>query len=170
MPDVDDDLDVDDAFPEAGEDDRFKEMRRAANRAAKLGKENAALTARLAEMERQVALTQAGLVSLNDKQTKALLAAHEGEFTKDALRTTAADLGFITLTDDTPDPAVEQALQTQARITAAAQGTQPPRPAVKLDDQIAQAAQAGDMKLVGKLKAQAALNMLRAGQPVRVTE
>ena len=158
-----DELLDDEPFGAPGEDDQFREMRRAANKSAKLSKENAALTARLAEMERQVALSSAGL-TLSPKQQAALLAAHEGELERDLLRATATELGFITPDPTDPDPDAdrrEAALQTQAKISAAAQGTTPPAPLPKLDEQIAQAQQAGDHKRVMGLKAQAALMEMR---------
>lgn len=159
-----DDLTVDDEpYGAPGEDDQFREMRRAANKSAKLSKENAALTTRIADLERQVALSSAGL-TLSPKQQAALLAAHEGELERDQLRATAAELGFITPDSTDPDPDSdrrEAALQTQAKISAAAQGTIPPAPLPKLDEQIMQAQQAGDHKRVMQLKASAALMEMR---------
>lgn len=72
-------------------------------------KEYDSLAARLAEMERREAIRGAGL-TLNPRQEKALLAAHEGDINADGLKATAAELGFIAAASQEPDtPADEQA-------------------------------------------------------------
>jgi len=50
--------------------------------------------AKTAELERKLALSEAGLTGLTDKQVKALLSAHEGEITAEAIKATADELGF----------------------------------------------------------------------------
>jgi hypothetical protein len=49
---------------------------------------------RSAQLERELAFTQAGLTGLSVKQRVALSAAHEGEFTAENLKATADELGF----------------------------------------------------------------------------
>ena len=49
---------------------------------------------RAATAERELAFLKADLGSLNDKQRKALLAAHDGEIEPEALKATALELGF----------------------------------------------------------------------------
>lgn len=61
----------------------------------------------LAAVKQELALTQAGLSNLSPKQVKALLATHDGDLTGDALKATAAELGF-----GGPAPEVEQ-VETQ---------------------------------------------------------
>jgi hypothetical protein len=139
MPDLLEDDDTETfAAPDTGEDDRFREMRRTANKAAKLSKENSALTERLAQMERKVAFADAGL-DLTDKQKTALLAAHDGELTRDALRVTAAELKFIEADEPDGDSALrETAMATQAKIATASSGSRPPAKAPTTDEQIRQ--------------------------------
>jgi hypothetical protein len=57
----------------------------------------------LAQAQRELALHKAGLADLNDKQVKALAAAHEGDFTPEALQATATELGFTK-----PEPAEQE--------------------------------------------------------------
>lgn len=49
---------------------------------------------RSAQLERELSLHRAGLGHLSDKQAKALAAAHDGEYTPEALKATAEELGF----------------------------------------------------------------------------
>lgn len=49
---------------------------------------------RAAQLERELSLHRAGLGHLSDKQARALAAAHDGEYTPDALKATAKELGF----------------------------------------------------------------------------
>lgn len=166
MTELDDDTE---AFPAPDDgEDQFAKMRAAANRAPKLEKKLTAAEQELAQLRERVAFTEAGL-TLSDKQRAALLAAHDGELGRDALRATAAELGFIQADEADGEAAARQAaLAAQERISNATNGATPPAAPVKLDEQIAQAMQAGDARLVARLKAQAALQALRRGQPVSV--
>lgn len=162
MPDFDDDDTEAFAAPDTGEDERFREMRKAANKASKLSKENAALASRLAEMERKVAFADAGL-TLSDRQKTALLAAHgDTELTKDALLATAVELGFAQAPAE-GDPVVEQALEGIARVTAATTGAPPAAAIAPIHQQIATAEQAGDWDTAGLLKAQLVAQAARSG-------
>lgn len=73
-------------------------LRKKAAKADKLEPENTSL-----RMEN--AVLKAGLGGLNERQQKALIASHEGDLTPDALKATAAELGF---TVETPEPETPQ--------------------------------------------------------------
>lgn len=73
-----------DAKPESDQDKNWRKLEGRAKTAEE----------RVAQLERQLAFTQAGLDHLTDKQVKALTAAHEGEITADTLKATAEELGF----------------------------------------------------------------------------
>lgn len=69
----------------------------------------------MAGLQQKLAIHEAGL-TLNPKQAKALLAAHEGELDPDGLKQTATDLGFLqpteqpqTVPSDNPQPAPQPA-------------------------------------------------------------
>lgn len=168
MPENDDDFDAE-PFGVPGEDDQFKEMRRAANKAKKLEKDLTARDQRIADLERRVAFSDAGL-TLSDKQKAALLAAHDGEMSRDALRATAAELGFIQA--DEPDGEAAQreaALRGQASIASASAGAPAPAPLPELPQRIADAERAGDLKLAMQLKAQQVATQARLGQAVQIS-
>lgn len=152
MPD-NDEFETDDAFPEPGEDDQFKEMRRAANKAAKLAKENAQLQARLADLERGQVFAEAGL-TLTPKQRAALLAAHDGDPTPEAYRATAVELGFAQAETDEGQQQRDEALAGVAKVSAATTGANPPAPRPPIHDQIAQAEAEKDWPRAQALKAQ----------------
>jgi hypothetical protein len=61
----------------------------------KLRKQSKQAEERAAQLERELAFTRAGLDHLTDKQVRALTAAHEGDITADALKSTADELGFL---------------------------------------------------------------------------
>lgn len=80
--------------------------------------------ARATELERRLAVSEAGLTGLSDKRRVALFAAHDGDLEPDALKATAIELGYI-------QPEVEPA-QTppderaaNERINAAGAGAPP---------------------------------------------
>lgn len=171
MPEIDelDDTLDEPAFPDEG-DDRFKEMRKQANRASKLDRENQRLAKELAELKVGGAIAQAGLADLSGPQRVALLAAHgEQELSKDALLATARELGFAKPeADPAEDAARDEALDGVDRVRAASAGARPPQPAASIDERITQAQAAGDPKAVMALKAEAALRLLRSGRPVQL--
>lgn len=65
-----------------------KDWRKEYETRAKVAEEEAA------QLRRELAFTKAGLDGLSDKQVKALVAAHDGDMTADALKATADELGF----------------------------------------------------------------------------
>lgn len=172
MPELDDEVLDEEPFgsEDSAADDKFREMRKAANKAAKLARDNAAKDVQIADLSRRVAFSEAGL-TLSDKQRAALMAAHgDAELTREALRATAAELRFIE--PDEPDEAAaerEAALTGQARIAEAHQGARPPAPVPPLQERIAQAETAGDWKTASELKAQMVAQMVRNGGVVQVS-
>lgn len=94
----------------------MRDLRKKAKRADALEDENGTL-------RQKVAILEAGITDLTPAKQKALLAAHEGDLSPEALRATATDLGFIA--EEKPEPQVsaeEQAAhQAMAEATAAAE-------------------------------------------------
>jgi hypothetical protein len=170
MPDLDEDEVEPFAAPVEGEDERFREMRRTANKAAKLSRENAALAAESAGLKQRLAFVDAGL-TLTDKQRTALLAAHgQEDLSADALRATAVELGFAQAPEvDEQAEARETALATAARISSAASGARPPAAVPKVAERLAQAEAAGDHKLVQKIKAAELAKLVLSGQTGQIS-
>lgn len=114
MPDTDD-LDFED--DQTTESPAIAALRKEAKQAKKLQEERDALV-------RENALLKAGLSGLSEKQTKALLATHDGDMTPDAIKATAQELGFTTdapaPTAEAPEPTTE--LEALERIGQAAMG------------------------------------------------
>lgn len=109
------DTEVDEAPEGAGESSVMKELRAKAKRAEQA-------EARVAEMERKFALAEAGLSGLSDKQVKALLSTHEGDISGEALKATAAELGFgaPVAEQETQDPEVAGELETLSGFSGGA--------------------------------------------------
>ena len=100
-------------------------------------KEAEALKEELAAVK-QTAAIQGAQVELNDKQRAALLAAHEGDWTPEAVRDTAVQLGWA----PPPPPAVPVSeVEQLGRINAAFTGANnsPPDPEAVIDSKLAQA-------------------------------
>lgn len=76
------------------EPQHVRDLRKQLKEANKRAKEADELREKVTLMERRSALSAAGL-SINDRQFKALQAAHEGDWTPDAVKATAVDLGWI---------------------------------------------------------------------------
>lgn len=85
--------------------------------------------AKAAELERKLAFSEAGLTGLSAKQVKALLAAHEGDVTAEAIKATADDLGFFVgepaAKDDVTDP---EQVQRDAEVSELAKFAGAPTP------------------------------------------
>lgn len=122
----------------------IKELRKKANRHDELDNE-------VRMLRQRNAILEAGITDLTPARQKALLAAHEGDLEPEALRKTAAELGFIA--EKAPEaeapqvPAEEQAAhQRMAEATAAA----PPSEAQSktLNDEILQASSAEEVKAI----------------------
>lgn len=102
--------------PDAPESDQERNWRKLEAKA----KES---TERAAQLERELAFHKAGLADLTDKQVKALSAAHDGEFTPDALKATAEELGFARTASGQSSPPVEVDHGTEAAELAALSGS-----------------------------------------------
>lgn len=91
-----------------------------------------------AELERRLAFTEAGLTDLSPKQVKALLSAHEGDISADAIKATADELGFAPppkTAEEEVDPEQAQREQELASLSKIA-GSAPsaPDPQTTVDD------------------------------------
>lgn len=100
----------------------LRQQLKAAKAEAKEAKERAERADRL---ERELVTVKAGL-SLNERQTVALQAAHDGTWTPDAIRKTAEELGFITAPPPPPPPVDDPSLSAHDQIAAASAGTDAP--------------------------------------------
>lgn len=78
----------------------------------------------LAQTQRELALWKAGLGDLSDKQVKALAAAHDGEFTPEALKATATELGFAKAEAPAPQQSDQQQQPTALGVDLAAMNAQ----------------------------------------------
>lgn len=90
-----DEIDTDDGNDDGSEGGYGRVPRakiRAWEAAEKASKQQAA---ELAEMRRTLALTQAGIGSLTERQQKALLATIDGDITAESARAAAEELGFV---------------------------------------------------------------------------
>lgn len=133
MPDDDETLD------ETGEDESrvIRELRAKAKRTE-------AAEAEAATLRTEKALLQAGL-DLTAKQQTALLAAHEGELTKEALLATAAEIGIApapadaTAEDDTEQVPADEVAAHQRIAEATGAAVPADAKVVTLDEAIANA-------------------------------
>lgn len=112
--DLDDDLD--DEQTDAQRPSWAKELRQENRRLAKEAKRAQELEQQLQSYQRADALRGAAL-NLTDRQRKALEATHDGEWTPEALRATAVDLGWAQPPPPDTPPTEQAALE---RITQAA--------------------------------------------------
>lgn len=109
----DDDLERDDTQPQRESED-IRLLRKKAKRADELEPE-------VSKLRQQLAIAQAGLSDLNDKQVKALIASHDGEWDGESLKATAVDLGFA----KAPEPEVPaEELKTLERMANASAGAE----------------------------------------------
>lgn len=120
----------------------IRELRQKANRTE-------VAESKVSELQRELVVHRAGLTELSDKQLKALSAAHEGDWEPEALKATAAELGFGTTTDSgqqEPEPKIPaEELAAHQRVAAAATG-QPPAPPATLDAALANAKSEDEIK------------------------
>lgn len=97
----------------------IKQLRQKAERAD-------AAESKAADLERELVVHKAGLTTLTDKQLKALSAAHEGDWEPDALKATAAELGFGPQPAQEPEPKIPEAEAAAMQRVANASGGPPP--------------------------------------------
>jgi hypothetical protein len=105
----------------------------------KQAKESADWQSKAAALERELVVHKAGLSGLTDKQHKALAAAHEGDWEPEALKATAAELGFGPQPEQPDQPQIPADEMAAMQRVATAQGGQPPPPPTDLDTALANA-------------------------------
>lgn len=122
---------------EKPESPNVKQMRERIKELEGVEAENTTLKAQIDNSNRQAVVAQAGL-QLDDTKLMALRAVHSGEWTPEAIRETAANLGWAS----PPPPLVPSAeADAMARMNAAHQGgsTTTPNPEAELDARLAAA-------------------------------
>lgn len=119
----DDDEEVEEPQQQNQEPNFVKQLRKDAKRSAKEADE---LRAKLTSIERKSAFQDAGL-TLNDKQRQALEAIHQGDWSADAVRQTAVEMGWAQPTEQQQE--VSKAISGQERIAQAVQGSSATPPA-----------------------------------------
>jgi len=82
---------------------------------------------RAAQAERKLALHEAGLSGLNERQVTALLATHEGDLSAEALKATATDLGFAGNAQPVEEPDRGGELAQLDQFAQPSSQVQPPR-------------------------------------------
>lgn len=76
------------------------------------------LEQQLKEREEELALARANL-DLNPKQAKALRAAHEGDWTPEALRETARELGYVPKEEEPSEPVPDEEVARHQQVAEA---------------------------------------------------
>lgn len=97
-------------------DNDFKLLRKKADKADALERENA-------QIKRELAFTKAG-IPLDDPKMGYFVKGYDGDLEPQAIKQAAIEAGFIQQQAAPPDPAVEQAQQGQQRVMAAAVGSE----------------------------------------------
>lgn len=100
--------------------------------------------AKVTNLERENVLLRSGL-TLNDKQIKALTAAHDGDWTPEGITATATELGFSKPPDEPAEPKIPTAETDAMRRAVEATGAAPPPPP-DLASQIMQATSPDQIK------------------------
>lgn len=114
-----DENDTDDG-DDVGSEGGYGRVPRAKIRAwEKAEKEAKASGEKLAALERRLALTEAGVGSLPERQQKALLATIDGDITAESARAAAEELGFVQPAPSTSNDE-EQALNRMSQASAGA--------------------------------------------------
>lgn len=108
MSQYDDDLDLDDEQDQSDQQDSPRSLRRAANQSGKLKKENA-------DLKRELAFAKAG-IDLADPKMGYFVRGYEGELDPKAIKSAAAEAGFLAPPQSQPDPGAQQAAGAQQRI------------------------------------------------------
>ena len=127
MPELDDLLDVEDLDEDQpDDDDTIRKIRNRNRQMAKELKRLKQVESDHAKLRQDTAIGQIGK-ELNERQVKALLATHEGDMTTEALRATAAELGFIEADDAEPVPPED--LDAEEQVNKAVAGSSSPNTA-----------------------------------------
>lgn len=75
---------------------------------------------RVAELERKLAFTEAGVSGLTERQQKALFATLDGDITGDSVRTAAEELGFVQPVAGSAPDADQAAMDRMAQASSGA--------------------------------------------------
>lgn len=86
----------------------------------KRAKDYDAAQERIAALERRIALSDAGVSGLSERQQKALLATLDGDITAESVRTAAEELGFVQPAPDAPAAQEQQAMDRMSQASAGA--------------------------------------------------
>ena len=122
MPEDDTTEEFDEEFDEDNPLGRtVKNLRKQLKQAQKDLRDAQAGSAAAEEARREIALLRAGL-DLKPSQIKALTATHEGEWTPEAVKVTAEDLGFISASSEVSNDEI----QTLNRMSEATRGSANP--------------------------------------------
>lgn len=114
-----DDLDSPDDEQQPEDNAVMRELRKKADRTSAAESEAQAA-------KRELTLHKAGLGTLSDKQMKALMNVHEGDWEPDLLKATATELGFTQPTAPSQEQIPQGELEAHQRVAAAAGGAPPP--------------------------------------------
>lgn len=115
---------------------RLKSLRDKAAKVDRLEPENTSLRT-------ENALLKAGLGDLNDLQQKALIASHEGDLTPEALKATAATLGFTAETKEEAPQVSAEEQAAHARVATVTTGASASGEPDSWTDRLAVAQQGG---------------------------
>lgn len=119
MTEPDYDLDNDDA--EDSDSERYVQLTRQQIRAMERdAKQARKAQEELAEARREIALTRAGLGDLSPAKQKALLANIDGDFTADAAKAAAVELGFLQAEPDSAPDVERQQMEQMSQASAGA--------------------------------------------------
>lgn len=113
------DLDTPDDEQQPDDNAVIRELREKAKRADTAESEAQAA-------KRELSLHKAGLGGLSEKQTKALMNVHDGEWEPESLKATATELGFLQQSDAGQEQIPQGELEAHQRVAAAAGGSPPP--------------------------------------------
>lgn len=111
--DLDDDFEDDET-----ESGVIRKLRRDNRVLAKRAKQADEFEAEIAQSKREKALSAPDLAKLSDKQRQALAKVHDGDFTAEALKQTAIDLGWL---EDTEQNEIDDELDRSEKVTQASQ-------------------------------------------------
>lgn len=112
---IDDDIDSDDTTEDVDATESSpRGLRRAANKSKKLESD-------LQAAKRELAFLKAG-INPEDPKMKYFVKGYEGDLSAEAVRQAALEAGFLASQSSGPDPVLQQAAASQARVMEAAAG------------------------------------------------
>lgn len=116
------------AQPDPNESPNVRQMREHIKNLEAQAKEGTEAKGRVEQLERQLVVRDAGL-NLDPKQLKALQAVHEGDWTPEAVKATAGELGFGQAPPAPQNQPTPEELAALTRINQATSGGTPVPPA-----------------------------------------